>query len=128
MTMVALDYGRKRTGTAIQLEGLILPGEPVLGGWDDIIQRLKELSGRHGELLVILGLPLSALGKTTELCGEVEALAARIRSAGYEVETVNEAGSTASAAALRGGRDRRGRVDSVAACTILQRYLDERRT
>jgi putative Holliday junction resolvase len=127
MTIVALDYGRKRTGTAILLGGLVLPGEPVLGGWGEIILRLEELSERHGELMVILGLPLSALGRTTELCGEVKALAARIKEAGHEVATVNEAGSTASAAALMGGRDRKGRLDSVAACTILQRYLDERR-
>ncbi len=123
MVIIGLDYGRKRTGTAVYLEGVILPSEPIMGGWDHILKRISELSEKYHGVRIVLGLPCSALGKPTELSCEVEELAERIRNCGYSVETVNEVCSSTEAAILLGRSDRKGRIDSVAACEILKRHL-----
>lgn len=123
MVLIGLDYGRKRTGVAVCVQEVILPSEPILGSWDAILQRISELSEKYGEIRIILGLPYSASGKPTELSCEVEELADRIRDCGYGVETVNEVCSSMEAAILLGRSDRKGRIDSVAACEILKRHL-----
>lgn len=124
MVVVGLDYGRSRTGTAIFLEGIVLPGEPVRGDWKSIARRLADLRERYGMIQVVLGLPLSALGKPTELSMEVERLAEHLEEIGYAVSTVRETGSTCQAISILGRTDRKGHVDSVAACEILKRHLN----
>lgn len=123
MVVVGIDYGRKRTGVAVFIDGIILPAEPVMGGWKEIQTRIEDLSVRYGGFKVVLGLPLSALGKATELSREVEQFAERLRKNGYTVETVDEVRTSIEAADLLGMKDRKGRVDSLAACEILKRHL-----
>ncbi len=122
--IVGLDYGRKKTGFAIFLEGVVLPAGAVFGSWNKILRKLEELAVRHDDIEIVLGLPLSAQGKPTELSLEVEKFAERLKESGYSVELVNEAGSSAAAVKLMGKKDRKGHVDSLAACEILRRYLN----
>ncbi len=124
MVLLGVDYGRRRTGMAVCVAGMVLPSEPVLGTWMDILDRLDELRNRYGEVEVVLGHPLSALGKPTELSAEVEVLAERIRERGFKLSLVNEARSSREAVRLTGRKDRKGHVDSLAACEILKRYLN----
>jgi RNase H-fold protein (predicted Holliday junction resolvase) len=124
MVTVGLDYGRKKTGVAVLLQGLVLPREAVFGSWNRILGRLEELSRLYNGIDVVLGLPLSALGKPTELSMEVEQFAGKLRESGYTVHLVNEVGSSAAAVRLAGRKDRNGRVDSLAACEILKRFLN----
>ncbi|MCK5786936.1 MAG: pre-16S rRNA-processing nuclease YqgF [Candidatus Sabulitectum sp.] len=124
MVFVGVDYGRKRTGIAVFREGLVLPADPVLGSWSRILHRLGELAVGYEGITVILGHPLSALGKPTELSLEVEKFADWLRESGYTVELVNEVGSSAAAGRLSGRNHRNGHVDSLAACEILKRYLN----
>ena len=124
MVLLGIDYGRKRTGMAVYIHGIVLPSEPVSGGWESIIERIERCSELYGDVSVVIGLPLSALGKPTELSKEVEDLAVKIREYGYTVELVNEARSSGEAIRLMGKKDRNGHVDSVAACEILKRYLN----
>jgi putative holliday junction resolvase len=121
--IIGLDYGRKRTGVAVCVQGVVLPSEPIRGGWNEILQKIAILSERYGGVEVVMGLPLSAMGKPTELSAEVEELAQRIKESGYTVDTVNEVRSSAEAAFLLSKSDRKGRIDSVAACEILKRHL-----
>lgn len=123
MVLVGVDYGRKRTGFAVFCEGLVLPADPVFGSWTKILGRLAEHADRYDDIRIIIGLPLSALGKPTELSMEVEMFAERLRESGYSVELADEAGSSKAAARLLGKKDRKGHVDSLAACEILKRYL-----
>jgi putative holliday junction resolvase len=124
MVYLGIDYGRKRTGIAVRLEGLVLPLDPVAGGQTDVICRIGELRDSHGSITVVIGLPLSAAGKPTELSAEVEVFAERLRDLGHTVALVKEAGTTAEAFMQRGKTDRKGRIDSLAACEILKRYLN----
>lgn len=123
MVFVGLDYGRKKTGVAIFREGVVLPGHTVFGSWSKILGKLQELALRYEDIEVVLGLPLSASGKPTELSQEVEQFAEWLMKSGYKVELVNEVGSSAVAVQLLGRKDRKGYVDSLAACEILKRYL-----
>ena len=124
MVFVGLDYGTKKTGFAVFREGLVLPGETVFGSWGKILDKIQELAGRYDAVKIILGLPLSASGKPTELSLEVEKFAEWLKESGYTVEMVNEVGSSAVAGRLLGKKDRKGHIDSLAACEILKRYLN----
>jgi putative Holliday junction resolvase len=125
MTVVAVDYGRARTGLAACLEGVPVLLEPVVGGgWRGILARLLELRDEYGGITVALGFPLSASGNPTALCDEVEKFAAFLREQDLEVALVRETGSTGEAVSA-GARDRRdGRLDSAAAAVILRRFLE----
>lgn len=124
MIVVGIDYGRKKTGFAVYRAGLVLPSEPVFGTWGKIMKRLAELEEIYEDMEVVMGHPLSAAGKPTELSAEVEKFADMLREAGYTVKLINETGTSAAAVRLAGKKDRKGRVDSLAACEILKRYLN----
>ncbi|MCD4775359.1 MAG: RuvX/YqgF family protein [Candidatus Aegiribacteria sp.] len=125
MNEIAVDYGRKRTGFAICLSGVVIPLDPLSEtSWNGISSRLKHIQDENAAGTVILGLPLTAEGKHTELSREVEKLAEYLRNSGFIVELVRETGSTAETVEETGTNRRRdGRKDSLAAMIILKRYL-----
>jgi len=123
MLHIGVDYGRRRTGLAMERQGVVLPLEPILAStWRKIAGRLSNLMEEEGELLVVLGLPLTASGRGTELSAEAEALAEFLIGRGFTVELQRETSSTLEADELRRG-PRDGRTDSVAAALILKRFL-----
>ncbi len=124
MVLIGLDYGKKKTGVAVFREGVVLPVDAVFGSWSKIRGRLEELSARYEEVKIVLGLPVASSGKPTELSVEVELFSRWLEEYGFVVELINEVGSTVAAAQLLGKKDRKGRVDSLAACEILKRYLN----
>ena len=125
MNEIAVDYGRKRTGFAICLSGVVMPLDPLTETtWNGIVARLKHIQYENAAGTVILGLPLTAEGKPTELSSEVEKLAEYLENDGFVVELVRETGSTAETEVETGmNRQRDGRRDSLAAMIILKRYL-----
>lgn len=125
MVPVAVDYGRERTGFAICLSGTVVPLEPLTGStWNGISKRLKQIGKEQGEGTVVLGLPLTAGGRHTELSREVEGLARYLEKEGFSVELVRETGTTAeSVINMDLKRERNGRSDSLAAMVIMKRYL-----
>ncbi len=125
MNEIAVDYGRKRTGFAICLVGTVLPLPPLTETtWNSIADRLKRLQTENGTGIIILGLPLTAAGKPTELSDEVEKLAEYLENMGFIVELVRETGSTAETEGeARVTHRRDGKRDSLAAMVILKRYL-----
>ena len=125
MNETAVDYGRKRTGFAVCLAGIVLPLPPLVKTtWNGIADRLKHIQTENGTGRIILGLPLTAAGKPTELSDEVEKLSDYLESKGFDVELVRETGSTAETEEEVPGNSRRdGKRDSLAAMVILKRYL-----
>ncbi|MBD3279075.1 MAG: Holliday junction resolvase RuvX [Candidatus Aegiribacteria sp.] len=125
MVTVAVDYGRERTGFAIYLSGTVVPLEPLTGStWNGISNRLKKIGEEQGKGTVVLGLPLTAGGKHTELSREVEGLAHYLKKEGFSVELVRETGTTAESVQYMDlKRERNGRSDSLAAMVILKRYV-----
>lgn len=126
MTEIAIDYGRKRTGFAICLSGVVLPQDPLLNTtWTMIVQRIRTLQSKYDCGTVVLGLPLSFSGKPTELSNEVEQLAEYLGREGFEVELVREISSTKEAITQITDDRRDGKRDSLAAAIILKRYLGQ---
>ncbi|MFO8183443.1 MAG: RuvX/YqgF family protein [Candidatus Aegiribacteria sp.] len=125
MAEIGVDYGKARTGFALHMSGVVLPLEPMLNTtWEGIRERLESIHGESGRGTVVLGLPLSASGRPTQLSREVEGLAEFLRERGFSVDLVVETGSTAEAGRNTATGDRRdGRLDSMAAMIILKRYL-----
>ncbi len=124
MVYIGIDYGRKRTGFAISISGVVMPLEPLSDTtWKKIDSRIHSIINEHGTSTVVLGLPLTAGGKETELSCEVEELADYLRNEGHIVELVRETGTTVEAQALRKNKRRDGKMDSIAAVIILKRYL-----
>jgi putative Holliday junction resolvase len=122
---VAVDYGRKRTGFAVIVEGVVLPQEPLRQTtWSGISGRLAAMFAEFGPGTVVLGLPLSASGGETDLSGEVRELAGWLESEGFQVELLSEVRSTSEALELRPGDRRNGTTDSIAAAVLLRRYLN----
>ncbi|MCK5115063.1 MAG: pre-16S rRNA-processing nuclease YqgF [Candidatus Aegiribacteria sp.] len=125
MNEIAVDYGRKRTGFAIYLVGTVLPLPPLTETtWNGIADRLKHIQNENGTSRIILGLPLTAAGKPTELSNEVEKLSDYLEKMGFNVELVRETSSTAETEVeARVNHLRDGKRDSLAAMVILKRYL-----
>jgi len=123
MVHVGVDYGRRRTGLAMEDLGVVLPLEPVLDStWERIAGRLEALAGEHPGMVVVLGLPLTPSGRPTELSAETEAFAAFLTARGLDVRLQRETSSSVEAEGLRKG-PRDGRTDSIAAGILLRRFL-----
>lgn len=127
MVLIGVDYGRARTGFALARDGVVIPLEPLrTGDWKSIRSRLLDLFDEHSAELAILGLPLTAGGRETELTSEVRRLAELLAEAGVPVEFCPESGTTLEAERLLAEIPSRGSgrmKDSVAAAVLLKRYL-----
>lgn len=138
MRVVGLDLGERRVGVAVSDgAGVLAVGHGIVertGDADADRAALAEVVRELGAERVVVGLPLSldgSRGPAAERAAvEAEHLAAAV---GLPVELVDERFTTVTAdqalvaAGLR-GRDRRRRVDEVAATILLQSWLDGRRT
>ena len=130
MAVAAIDVGLKRIGTAVSLDGTTaLPQTPILRKNRNQAAREVDafLKEWNAETLVV-GLPR---GGSSE-----EEMERRIRhfvgllEFGGEVVYVDEWGSSAEAAERMKGVTRQrkdGKLDSVAAQLILERYLEKKR-
>lgn len=132
--MLAIDYGERRIGLAISdpTRTIASPAGHILrraGKRPPIAEMIRQIHALEaGE--VVMGLPLDGNGDDTERATEVRRIADRIRAeAGVKVHLVDERFTTA--AALRAVKDmggstrgRKGDVDALAACVLLQHALN----
>jgi putative holliday junction resolvase len=133
MRILGLDYGSRRIGVALCDElGMTAQGittivrknrEADLGAIADLVRR-------HGVERVVVGYPLRLDGSEGIQCGKVDRFVRRLEGLlSLPVIRWDETLSTKEAEELlrMGGvrrEKRRGVVDRVAACLILQGYLD----
>jgi putative holliday junction resolvase len=129
---LGVDYGRRRTGTAISdPEGrLAVPLRTLeCRGLDDLAARLAELTTETEAAAIVLGYPRRLDGSPGEIANDVEALASRLRQRGIEVILCDEGLTSWEAAeklrhATPTVRRRKGAVDEAAATILLQSYLE----
>ena len=131
-TLLAVDYGRRRIGLA-GTDPLGLAAHPlpplVVGPGDDAVEPIARLCAERDCERILVGLPLHADGRESDMAAEVRAFGERLRSAtDLPVEYVDERWtSIAAREALRDApkkaRRESGRVDSVAALLLLQEWL-----
>ena len=102
-----------------------MPLDPLIETtWNGIVSRLKDIQEENGTGTVILGHPLTAEGKPTELSREVEKLSEYLVDMGFTVELVRETCSTVETyMETEMNYKGNGRRDSLAAMVILKRFL-----
>lgn len=83
MKVLALDFGRARTGVAVSdPTGTIARpiGTVEAAGTDDGLRRIAELVGEHEPEEIVVGLPLTMRGERGEQAGETERFVELLRA------------------------------------------------
>ena len=136
MIILGLDYGERRIGAAIgdELEIAAHP-LPTIERDGEELDRIARVVEERGAERIVVGLPVQMDGAEGPAARKVRGFAKELRQAlpGVEVLLVDERLSTAQAhSALSemgaGQKERREKVDRMAAQIILQRHLEQRRT
>ncbi len=136
MIVLGVDWGRARAGVAVSDElgrfARPLASLPV-SSQEKLSEDIVRLAEREGAGAIVLGLPRNMDGSEGESAAAVRRLAERLSSAGRAVElwderlTSWEAERLLGAAGPRKRTGEKGAKDRIAACLILQGYLDARR-
>ncbi len=123
--ILAVDHGTSRTGLAVSDPlGIICRPVEILRERDPerLVEAVIEVAEREGAEAIVVGLPHPLSGGTNDQLAQAEAFAAALANASpIRVHTWDERFTTKLARRDRGSR---GEVDSVAACHLLQNYLD----
>lgn len=131
-----LDHGKARIGVAVSDElGAYAHPRAAVPAKDGprALRALRALVASEEITHVLVGLPTSLSGVEGEAAARVRRFAQQVADAtGLDVELIDERMSTVHAKrelAMSGvaARDQRDKVDGVAACLMLQAWLDARR-
>ena len=131
--ILAVDYGKKRTGLAITDEEvrLALPLETIhAGDGPALVEALASIVEREEVGRIVMGLPLNMDGTTGPMVEAVKALAETLHQrTGVPVDLFDERLTSHAAEGRFAGTpftkaQRKKRVDALAAAILLQSYLD----
>ena len=132
MRIMAIDYGDARTGYAISDASGLLAGETGVlpsRNEDKLLEDLCRIYGEKEAGLIALGLPRNMDGSEGPRAEKSRALKERLEERGCRVTLVDERRTTVEAHAIltetgRRGKQRKSRVDAVAASLILETWLN----
>ena len=135
MRIMAIDYGDARTGYAISDASGLLAGETGVlpsRNEDKLLEDLCRIYGEKEAGLIALGRPRNMDGSEGPRAEKSRALKERLEERGCRVTLVDERRTTVEAHAIltetgRRGKQRKKRVDAVAASLILETYLNAHR-
>ena len=129
--VIGIDYGVRRIGIAVSDPGgrlALAVGVHVEGRDGSVLELLRRLAAERGAESVVVGLPLTADGRETDMAVRARRFADRVAEAlALPVVLLDERYTSQEAErwiAMRGRPARRGEVDAVAAQIILQNHLD----
>lgn len=134
--VLGLDVGDATFGMAVSdLTWLIASGVGTLRrkGWEADVAALRAVVAEHEVVRLVVGIPRRLDGRETEQTRKTERVAAALEAAlGLPVDREDETWTTAAARRTlteAGARHHKksGALDQVAACFILQTWLDRRR-
>ena len=135
--ILALDVGEKTIGVAIcdELETMALPGETILRqeGKKKDMAALRQLISDTKVIEIVVGLPLKLDGTAGIQAEKIEAFISLLRGSVRipifkqdERFSTGEAEKALMAANVR-WENRKKTIDSMAACILLQTYMDKKR-
>ena len=132
MRIMAIDYGDARTGYAVSDSSGLLAGETgVLPSRNEekLLADLCRIYAEKGVERIALGLPRNMDGSEGPRAEKSRALKEKLEERGCAVALVDERRTTMEAHAIltetgRRGKQRKNRVDAVAASLILETYLN----
>ena len=136
MAVLGVDWGRARTGVAVSDElgmfahplALVETASP-----EELARRLEEEARGRGARRVVLGLPKNMDGSEGDSAAAVRRLGERLAALGLEVTYWDERLTTWEAEKFLGrerglsAKKRKEAKDQLAACLILQSFLDKGR-
>jgi len=133
--IIGIDFGTKRIGVA-KSDPLRMFAQPV-GTFDmpGLVEALTKVRDEEGLELIVVGYPLSDKGEENRMTSVVDRFIEELRAALpiVPIETIDEHRSSRSAMKIlassgknRKKRNEKGRLDTAAACLILQSWLDSR--
>lgn len=120
MIILGVDYGRRRIGLALAISGIIETKGFVNQQKNrrQTILKIKEICRQEGVEKIVVGLSQGKMGQ------EIKEFAKELRRMiKLPIELVDETLTSWQAEKMVGWKNK-GRVDSVAAALILERYLD----
>lgn len=125
MKILALDYGTKRVGAAVNYLSLAEPLE-IIPNDEHLLERIKDLMTQHRAKMLVVGISENEMAaKTQEFVHQLKAeinLPIELMDETLTSHQVHEWLRTAPE------KKRRGPIDHLAAAVILQRYLDSTAT
>jgi len=134
--VLSVDYGTKRVGVALS-DPLRILAQPLGTFLNDqsLLDRLRSAVETHGVVLLLVGMPYSADGGKGQTAQEVDEFIVRLASrVTVPIETWDESLSSVEAQQIlrqsgtkQKKRREKGRIDAIAACVMLQEYLDVHR-
>ena len=133
MRILAIDYGSARIGLALSdPTGTLARPLPFLPAKADakLAREIAALAAKENVERILLGLPRHMNGELGEAAAKVQAFAAVLAQATtIAIKLVDERLSTVQAGRQlqesgKNARAQRGKIDSEAACVLLQGYLD----
>ena len=135
MRIMAIDYGDARTGYAISDASGLLAGETGVlpsRNEDKLLEDLCRIYGEKEVGRIALGRPRNMDGSEGPRAEKSRALKEKLEERGCRVVLVDERRTTVEAHAIltetgRRGKQRKKRVDAVAASLILETYLNAHR-
>ncbi len=127
--ILGIDYGTKRIGLAISdPEGRVAVPRAVMANKGSIAQAVGEIAAtvqQEGIVAIVVGLPKSQRGKTTDMTTAATDFAAQLRQAvTIPVIMADERMTSSSVLAAPGGTGS-APIDARAATVLLQDYLDQ---
>ncbi len=133
--LIALDYGKKRTGIAVTDDSQIIASGLTTVATHDLFVFLKDYFAKNDVTDIILGEPKRLNGEATHSSADVQALFKRLQKTfDKPVHLVDERFTSKMAfqAMIDGGlkkkqRQNKALVDEISATIILQSYMEQRR-
>lgn len=136
MIILSADLGHARTGLAICDKSELLASSLCVieeRNDDRLIKKIADAAAENKAELLVIGLPKNMDGTEGESARRARAFAQKLSEmTGLECVMQDERGTTITAHAYLSagevyGKKRKQKVDAVAACIILQDYLDAKK-
>ncbi len=134
MRIVGIDYGDARVGVSVSDPlGITAQGVATVANrvYEKMLDSLVKIINEHSAQKIVVGLPKNMDGTVGERGEVTRAFVCDLkeRVGGIPVELWDERLTTVQAAGILNvtntrGKDRKNVIDTVAACIILQSYLD----
>lgn len=136
MRLLAIDYGKKRTGIAVTDPSQIIAQGLTTVDTSQLMAFLKDYVQREPVERFVLGLPMQPNGQASENLARVQTFAQKLQKAlpDIPVDYYDERYTSVLAhqAILQSGvgkkrrQQDKGLVDEISACIILQSYMESR--
>lgn len=131
--LLAIDYGKKRTGLAVSDPSRIIATALTTVETSDLFNYLKQYVQEEQVDTIVVGYPRNMDNTPAEVTADIEKVAQKLGNIFPEIEIVFEDERFTSKMAMqsmvqggvpKGKRKEKGRIDRVSAVIILQGYME----